>query len=283
MPPISPSPTDAPTREASGDGRIERVQSSSFAAVSPLRSRRRSRSPHATCARCRRGALQHLNRSRYYDTSYGRFTSADSFRGNEVAPPSLHRYVYVVNNPILYTDPTGNTSISADSTLYNNYGGDADILEFVLLGAVGVVFLLMLLPLVIRSIVSLVETLWAYIQALWVWVELTVSFLVLWMQTLARPIVLSIGIAANPLFRLYQAGFIAAANARYMLISINTASFVEYLGYAALTCLGVQLERGAPPGSPLPSPRSLRELTEGRSAFLVACVAIHLLIRRFAR
>jgi hypothetical protein len=46
-------------------------------------------------------------RSRYYDAALGRFLVQDSFRGNKLIPPSLHRYVYVVNNPVRYTDPTG--------------------------------------------------------------------------------------------------------------------------------------------------------------------------------
>jgi len=51
------------------------------------------------------GLMQY--RSRYYDPSQGRFLQQDSHRGSELAPPSLHRYVYVHNNPVRYTDPTG--------------------------------------------------------------------------------------------------------------------------------------------------------------------------------
>ena len=47
-------------------------------------------------------------RSRYYDTSNGRFTSQDSYTGNTMTPPSLHRYTYVHNNPVKYVDPMGN-------------------------------------------------------------------------------------------------------------------------------------------------------------------------------
>src|SRR5581483_11948924 len=46
-------------------------------------------------------------RSRYYDAGYGRFTSQDSNVGDELIPPSLHRYTYALNNPVRYTDPTG--------------------------------------------------------------------------------------------------------------------------------------------------------------------------------
>jgi RHS repeat-associated protein len=46
-------------------------------------------------------------RSRYYDSSLGRFLSQDGYRGEDVSPPSLHRYAYVHNNPVRYTDPSG--------------------------------------------------------------------------------------------------------------------------------------------------------------------------------
>jgi hypothetical protein len=46
-------------------------------------------------------------RSRQYDSSYGRFLQQDSYEGDELTPPSLHRYVYVHNNPGRYADPTG--------------------------------------------------------------------------------------------------------------------------------------------------------------------------------
>jgi RHS repeat-associated protein len=55
------------------------------------------------------GLMQY--RSRYYDTGQGRFLSNDTFRGNELTPPSLHRYSYVHNNPVKYADPSGNTPL----------------------------------------------------------------------------------------------------------------------------------------------------------------------------
>ncbi|HEY0158555.1 MAG TPA: DUF6531 domain-containing protein [Thermoanaerobaculia bacterium] len=51
-------------------------------------------------------------RARYYDTSLGRFIQQDSYRGNVGNPPSLHRYVYVYNNPIRYTDPSGHNPVA---------------------------------------------------------------------------------------------------------------------------------------------------------------------------
>jgi RHS repeat-associated protein len=46
-------------------------------------------------------------RSRFYETSAGRFLRQDSFRGDTSSPPGLHRYVYAFNNPVRYSDPTG--------------------------------------------------------------------------------------------------------------------------------------------------------------------------------
>ncbi len=51
-------------------------------------------------------------RSRYYDSSAGRFLSVDSVRGNVLLPPSLHRYTYVHNNPVNYIDPMGNIAFT---------------------------------------------------------------------------------------------------------------------------------------------------------------------------
>ena len=46
-------------------------------------------------------------RSRYYDPVTGRFLTKDSYKGHTTDPRSLHRYVYVYNNPINLTDPSG--------------------------------------------------------------------------------------------------------------------------------------------------------------------------------
>jgi len=50
--------------------------------------------------------LQHL-RARYYAPSQGRFMSRDPFPGMMGMPATLHPYVYALNNPVLYTDPSG--------------------------------------------------------------------------------------------------------------------------------------------------------------------------------
>jgi RHS repeat-associated protein len=62
------------------------------------------------------GLMQY--RSRYYDTNQGRFLSNDSYRGSDLTPPSLHRYTYVLNNPVKYTDPTGRIPTSTEVALW---------------------------------------------------------------------------------------------------------------------------------------------------------------------
>jgi RHS repeat-associated protein len=46
-------------------------------------------------------------RARWYDAMTGRFTTRDPFPGLPILPQTLHPYVYVNNNPINLTDPSG--------------------------------------------------------------------------------------------------------------------------------------------------------------------------------
>lgn len=46
-------------------------------------------------------------RARYYDPTMGRFISRDPVPGNALFPQTLNRYVYVINNPVLFTDSSG--------------------------------------------------------------------------------------------------------------------------------------------------------------------------------
>jgi RHS repeat-associated protein len=46
-------------------------------------------------------------RARWYDSATGRFTTRDPFRGFAVFPQTQHLYVYVGNNPVNLTDPSG--------------------------------------------------------------------------------------------------------------------------------------------------------------------------------
>jgi RHS repeat-associated protein len=46
--------------------------------------------------------------ARYYDAGIGRFISADTIVQSPGNPQTLNRYSYCLNNPLAYTDPTGN-------------------------------------------------------------------------------------------------------------------------------------------------------------------------------
>lgn len=45
--------------------------------------------------------------ARYYDPSIGRFFALDSELGTIFTPQSLNRYIYCINNPLIFTDPDG--------------------------------------------------------------------------------------------------------------------------------------------------------------------------------
>lgn len=51
--------------------------------------------------------------ARYYDPQIGRFITPDSYVQQPSNPQTLNRYSYVKNNPIKYTDPTGNFAFLA--------------------------------------------------------------------------------------------------------------------------------------------------------------------------
>jgi RHS repeat-associated protein len=46
-------------------------------------------------------------RARWYDPTIGRFLTRDPLPGLPSVPASLNPYVYALNNPVLYTDPSG--------------------------------------------------------------------------------------------------------------------------------------------------------------------------------
>jgi RHS repeat-associated protein len=56
--------------------------------------------------------------ARYYASTQGRFTGADSIAGNPYSPQSLNLYTYVLNNPLALIDPDGYSS-----DLPCNFGG----------------------------------------------------------------------------------------------------------------------------------------------------------------
>jgi hypothetical protein len=53
--------------------------------------------------------------ARYYDPLLGRFIQADGTGPQAQNPQSLNRYSYVSNNPVRYTDPTGNKICGDDN------------------------------------------------------------------------------------------------------------------------------------------------------------------------
>ena len=58
--------------------------------------------------------------NRFYDSSIGRFTTADTMKGSLSAPQSLNRYVYVKNNPMKYVDLRGNQEANANELVINH-------------------------------------------------------------------------------------------------------------------------------------------------------------------
>ncbi len=65
---------------------------------------------------------QYYLRARYYSQGTGRFTQQDTYLGNNSDPVSLHKYLYANADPVMYTDPTGNFSISQLSASFNVMG-----------------------------------------------------------------------------------------------------------------------------------------------------------------
>ena len=61
--------------------------------------------------------------ARYYDPSIGRFITEDSYPGEINNPQSQNLYVYVMNNPLRYIDPTGHM---ATPVLHDAAGGGWD-------------------------------------------------------------------------------------------------------------------------------------------------------------
>ncbi|MEK4236221.1 RHS repeat domain-containing protein [Paenibacillus sp. FSL H7-0714] len=61
-------------------------------------------------------------RARYYDPSVGRFLNEDTYEGEIDNPLSQNLYTYVHNNPLIYTDPTGNYCESADGRFSHSNG-----------------------------------------------------------------------------------------------------------------------------------------------------------------
>jgi RHS repeat-associated protein len=68
--------------------------------------------------------------NRFGNPLVGRFLSADPFIQAPEFSPSFNRYSYCLNNPLLYTDPTGFFAEGPDvdaSGLNNNFDGSNDL------------------------------------------------------------------------------------------------------------------------------------------------------------
>jgi RHS repeat-associated protein len=63
-------------------------------------------------------------RARYYNPLLGRFIQADTIVQNTYDPQSWNRYAYVRNNPLKYTDPTGNMAEYDPATDSFSYSAD---------------------------------------------------------------------------------------------------------------------------------------------------------------
>jgi RHS repeat-associated protein len=55
-------------------------------------------------------------RARYYDPSIGRFLNEDTYEGQIDNPLIQNLYTYVHNNPLIYSDPSGNYYVSSNGS-----------------------------------------------------------------------------------------------------------------------------------------------------------------------
>ena len=109
----------------------------------------------------RRGYCQHEHwdefdlidmNGRMYDPIVGRFLSPDPYVQNATNPQNFNRYSYCLNNPLKYTDPTGEVFVLDDiivaavfGAIMNvamqgykgNINGNRDFVKYMFIGAVG--------------------------------------------------------------------------------------------------------------------------------------------------
>jgi RHS repeat-associated protein len=69
--------------------------------------------------------LQYL-RARYYEPESGTFLTRDSYLGNITQPLSLNRYAYAMNNPLMYTDPSGHMALDSEGNSVYSSGNHSN-------------------------------------------------------------------------------------------------------------------------------------------------------------
>ncbi|WP_059051182.1 RHS repeat-associated core domain-containing protein [Paenibacillus senegalimassiliensis] len=74
--------------------------------------------------------LQYL-RARWYDPATARFMGEDTYQGELTNPLSLNLYTYVLSNPLIYTDPSGQKVWLIHGTFSNNDTWTSDFVEYV--------------------------------------------------------------------------------------------------------------------------------------------------------
>jgi RHS repeat-associated protein len=73
--------------------------------------------------------LYYLN-ARYYDPANGRFTTADTYRGDVGSPSTLHLYAYCANDPVNFIDPSGHKWESLYTALNRTALGKSKLEKF---------------------------------------------------------------------------------------------------------------------------------------------------------
>ncbi|GJL64142.1 MAG: hypothetical protein NPIRA04_27960 [Nitrospirales bacterium] len=67
--------------------------------------------------------------ARYYDPILGRFISPDTIVPDPLDPQPFNRYSYVLNNPLKFTDPTGQFGENVIDALLDLFGSIGDLLN----------------------------------------------------------------------------------------------------------------------------------------------------------
>ena len=67
--------------------------------------------------------------ARYYDSNTARFTTQDTYLGEQGTPPSLHRYLYAYSNPTVYVDLFGYEAENEFALIprFSKYGYDDNV------------------------------------------------------------------------------------------------------------------------------------------------------------